>query len=161
MTRNKKNKPNQPKRAVVQKSSSLSPKVQPNGKSLSITASRTELFSGPLPHPDLLAKYNDALPNGAERIVAMAEKQQDHRISLENFMAKEMAFRSKAGLYLGFVIVCLATLGAILLLFFGKSIEGFGVMFVPLAAIVGIFIQTRKKKAAELESKSRNLSEVQ
>jgi uncharacterized membrane protein len=41
-------------------------------------------FSGPLPPPEILAKYNDALPNGAERIVAMAEGQMKHRQALEN-----------------------------------------------------------------------------
>jgi uncharacterized membrane protein len=31
-------------------------------------------FSGPLPSPEVLARYNDALPGGAERIVALAEQ---------------------------------------------------------------------------------------
>lgn len=158
MTRNKKNKRNQPNQAVSRKSSGLTPKTQSNGQSVSITASRTEMFSGPVPHPDLLAKYNDALPNGAERIVAMAEKQQDHRISLESFMAKEMTSRSKTGLYLGFFLALLVILGGIFLIYSGKDIQGFAVLIGSIATMVTIFIGTRQKQSAELESKSKNPS---
>src|ERR1035438_8495401 len=43
----------------------------------------TMQFSGPLPPPGILAQYNDVCPNGAERIIAMAEKQQEHSQELE------------------------------------------------------------------------------
>jgi uncharacterized membrane protein len=36
-------------------------------------------FSGPLPPPRILAGYNDAIPGGAERILRMAEREQEHR----------------------------------------------------------------------------------
>jgi uncharacterized membrane protein len=99
------------------------PQARKNGQSLAITATRTESFSGPIPPPDLLAKYNDALPNGADRIVSMAEKQQDHRISMEKFMAHEMTSRSKTGLYLGFVLALVIISGGIFLIYSGKNIE--------------------------------------
>jgi uncharacterized membrane protein len=39
---------------------------------LRIAATR---FSGPLPPPEALAKYNDILPGAADRIITMAEHQ--------------------------------------------------------------------------------------
>ena len=42
-----------------------------------------ERYSGPLPPPQALEQYNRAVPNGAERIMAMAEKELDHRHTLE------------------------------------------------------------------------------
>ncbi len=36
-------------------------------------------FSGPLPHPQILAQYNQAVPNAADRIIKMAESQSNHR----------------------------------------------------------------------------------
>ena len=36
-------------------------------------------FSGPLPRPEDFEKYNEILPNAAERIMAMAEKEQEMR----------------------------------------------------------------------------------
>jgi uncharacterized membrane protein len=41
-------------------------------------------FSGPLPPPGMLARYNDALPDGADRIVKMAEDQSSHRRRMES-----------------------------------------------------------------------------
>ena len=42
-----------------------------------------QTFSGPLPPPDALKRYSDIIPNGAERIMAMAEEQSKHRRELE------------------------------------------------------------------------------
>ena len=42
---------------------------------------RAEHYSGPLPPPQMLEQYNRAVPNGAERIMAMAEKQAAEVIS--------------------------------------------------------------------------------
>ena len=45
---------------------------------------KTELhYSGPLPPPEMLVQYNGAFPGCAERIVAMAERQSQHRQDLE------------------------------------------------------------------------------
>lgn len=40
-------------------------------------------FSGPLPHPDILAQYEDVVPGVAERIVVMTEEQHQHRMNVE------------------------------------------------------------------------------
>jgi uncharacterized membrane protein len=52
-----------------------------------VFAQKTELsysvHSGPLPPPEDLAKYNMIVPDAAERILRMAEKQQAHRMELE------------------------------------------------------------------------------
>lgn len=39
-----------------------------------------QAVSGPLPPPQLVAGYNDVIENGAERIMVMAEKEQDGRL---------------------------------------------------------------------------------
>jgi len=53
---------------------------------VSIAERRLEYLehSGPLPHPEILSGYEKVLPGSADRILKMAEKQQDHRISNEN-----------------------------------------------------------------------------
>ena len=40
-------------------------------------------FSGPVPPPDALAKYDDIVPGAAERILQMAENEAAARIRLE------------------------------------------------------------------------------
>lgn len=53
--------------------------------------------SGPLPHPETLAQYEEIIPNGAERIMAMAEKQSAHRIELESMVVKSQVDQSARG----------------------------------------------------------------
>ena len=48
----------------------------------SLTIKTSSAFSGPLPPPTILNKYNEIIENGAERIMKMAENQSEHRIKL-------------------------------------------------------------------------------
>ena len=48
-----------------------------------IHASKTTLHHGPIPSPDVLREYDMIVSGAAERIVAMAEKQAQHRQELE------------------------------------------------------------------------------
>lgn len=47
---------------------------------------RVENYSGPIPHPAILERFNVIIPNGAERIMAMVEEEQLHRQGLEKEM---------------------------------------------------------------------------
>lgn len=47
------------------------------------TVSISSSFSGPLPPPEMLIKYNKAVNNGAERIFIMAESQLKHNHEME------------------------------------------------------------------------------
>jgi uncharacterized membrane protein len=42
-------------------------------------------FSGPIPPPELLSKYGEIIPNGADRILKMAENQSTHRQCIEKW----------------------------------------------------------------------------
>ena len=57
-------------------------------------------FSGPLPPPQILGQYEDELPGAAERLFRMAEKQQDHRINMDESSVR----RANWGLGAGFAV---------------------------------------------------------
>ncbi|HZL48592.1 MAG TPA: DUF2335 domain-containing protein [Solirubrobacteraceae bacterium] len=86
-------------------------------------------FSGPLPPPEMLARYNDALPDGADRIVKMAEDQSAHRRTIES-----------RGQIFGFTLALVAIVGGIALIADGKSAEGLVPLVSALAGLVGLFI---------------------
>src|SRR5512133_1016795 len=44
----------------------------------------TSVYSGPIPSPEMLDEYNKIMPNGADRIMSMAEEQSRHRMKLES-----------------------------------------------------------------------------
>lgn len=52
-------------------------------KKLIIAASRTQHYQGPVPHPKILKEYEEILPGSAERMLSMAEKEQNHRHQME------------------------------------------------------------------------------
>ena len=52
-------------------------------------------FSGPLPHPDMLRKFDDVVPGAAERIIKMAEDQSNHRKDLERKVIESDIARSR------------------------------------------------------------------
>lgn len=86
-------------------------------------------FSGPLPPPEMLVRYNDALPDGADRIVKMAEDQSAHRRTMES-----------RGQIFGFTLALVAIVGGIVLIADGKSAEGLVPLVSALAVLVGLFI---------------------
>ncbi len=73
---------------------------------VSIAERRLEYLehSGPLPHPEILSGYEKVLPGSADRILKMAEKQQDHRTSIENKLVNAENQSRLLGLGAGFLI---------------------------------------------------------
>ena len=58
----------------------------------------TENYSGPLPPPDQLARYEQIMPGAVERLIAMAEREQLHRLEFE----KTIKIRREIGISLAF-----------------------------------------------------------
>ncbi|MBI5248155.1 MAG: DUF2335 domain-containing protein [Desulfomonile tiedjei] len=117
-----------------------------------IRAGLIERFKGPIPPPEILAKYDQVLPGAADRILAMAERQAIHRQSLEQTVIKSDKWHSFAGLVLGFVIALIFGVGGIYLLAHGHSTDGLVAMLTPLGIMVGGFLYTdwyRRKERAE------------
>lgn len=51
--------------------------------------SRRSIYSGPLPPPGDLSKYEEALPGAADRIIKMAETEQSVRHKLDTAVLEE------------------------------------------------------------------------
>ncbi len=64
-------------------------------KSLVVTMHKTHI--GPLPDPETLSEYDAIIPNGAERIMQMAEKQLEHRLKMENKVISGQMQQSNIG----------------------------------------------------------------
>lgn len=117
-------------------------------------AAQISKFSGPLPPPEVLAKYNNILPGAAERIIKMAETQQGHRQNLEKTVIGSNATTQKLGLAAAFVIAMTAIGGGIWLASKGMSGSGLTAIISALAALVGVFIYGKAEQKKELKEKS-------
>ncbi|MGL4392712.1 MAG: DUF2335 domain-containing protein [Fusobacteriaceae bacterium] len=100
-----------------------------------------ENYEGPIPHPDLFKKFDEVLSGAAERIMAMAEKEQSHRHKSE----QEYFALQKLGLVCGFIIAILFVILGVFLIYVGKSITGFSLAISALASLVFAFSIKSKK----------------
>lgn len=116
-------------------------------------------FSGPLPPPEVLARYSEVVPNGAERILAMAERQSAHRESLEAQVVGSNISSQRMGSAYAFIISIVAVAGGIWLIHDGKSVSGLTTILSDLVALAGVFVYSRRKQAAERVDKSNTLQE--
>ena len=130
---------------------------KPNSKL--IRSEQRMTFSGPIPHPDILTRYADIIPNGADRILRMAEQQQTHRQHLEKVVIESDARRANLGMFLGFIIALALGLGGIGLIALGRQIDGLAIIFVPLASLAGIFVYTQRARKQQREARSKTASE--
>ena len=106
----------------------------------SIQAISQESFSGPIPHPDILMGYDRVNKGLADRIVRMAEKEQDGRLACNKKIVNGPINATKRGQWMGFIIAILflgtaiyfATIGLIWLagLILGSTIVALVTVFV-------------------------------
>lgn len=122
-----------------------------------ISRIQAEYFSGPLPHPSLLAKYNEVVPNGAERILAMAEKQSAHRESLEATVVNGNLEMQKRGSNRAFILALVIIVGGIYLMATGRDAWGFAAIITSLVSLVSVFAISRSRQKIERAKKEESL----
>lgn len=120
-----------------------------------LIAAKSETFEGPLPHPDILARYENILPGIADRIVRMAEAEQNARHSaidqdaknkstLVDIAAKESAGAleaQKKGQNIGLAISLVCVLCAIVCALMDKpTIVTCAFLAAPTASLIGSFM---------------------
>ena len=77
--------------------------------------------SGPLPPPQVLREYDEIVAGLAARIVAQAERQTEHRISLESKVIDSDIRRSRQGLVCGFIVSLTCVVGGIIAVLMGHD----------------------------------------
>lgn len=63
-----------------------------------------EEFSGPIPPPDIIEKYERILPGAADRIITMAEQQATHRQAMEKKMIESESRDGLLGIIFAFLL---------------------------------------------------------
>jgi uncharacterized membrane protein len=112
---------------------------------------------GPLPPPSILVKYNEAVPNAAERILKMAERQAAHRIDSERFVIRTNVWRSWGGLIAGFVISLVILTCGSLLIAHDHDWGGTTIITGIIVALATVFVYGQKSGRRELKSKEESV----
>jgi len=121
-----------------------------------MNVARAYSFSGPLPPPEVLEKYNQVIPGLAERIITMAEQQSKHRQGLERTVVESNAFVQKIGPFLGFIVAMTAVGGGIELILKGRDGYGLAAILGALASLAGVFVYGKSKQKKELDGKAED-----
>src|SRR3989338_6599528 len=112
-------------------------------------------FSGPLPPPETLKKFDEVVPGAAERIIKMAEGQFVHRTELEKLVIKSDVEQSKRGQLFGFAIAVIGFVTAIIAILNGEQWAA-GIMGgATLATLAGVFVYGSRSRSKEREEKEK------
>ena len=117
-----------------------------------------EAFSGPLPHPDLLIKYNTAVADAAERILKMAETQAAHRQDIALRVVNSNTLNQTMGTIFAFIIASGVIGGGIYLISAGANLAGFATILTALGSLLTVFIKGRSAQDRERRDKQQALA---
>ncbi len=108
-------------------------------------------FSGPIPPPQILSGYDQVQAGFAERIVAMAEKEQAHRHGLETQALSSSISIQKRGQFFALLLSLLILSISVSLICEGKELAGSAIAGASLTGLAYIFITGHKNKRPEKE----------
>ena len=114
-------------------------------QSTNLSLQHHQAYSGPIPDPDSLAKYDRIQPGFAERIIKMAEDEALHRRANENKIIKNSTQMAITGIIFAFVSVIM--FGGIIVYAISQqsSVAALSTVIAALASLAGIFVFFRNK----------------
>jgi len=115
-------------------------------------------FSGPLPHPEILEGYGRIVEGGAERVIAMAERQSEHRQKLEVKAISSQLQESGKGQLFGFCLGILGILGSTAVGIFGHWAVGVAIAAGALGTLTASFIFGKASQRKDLQQKNNPAS---
>ncbi|MEO0986862.1 MAG: DUF2335 domain-containing protein [Cyanobacteria bacterium J06639_14] len=126
---------------------------QGNGKQerrIEVTAASLN-FSGPLPPPQILAQYNNAHPDAADRILKMAEREQQHRHETQSKMVethisdlKAARHEKRLGQILGFTIGAICIFAGLTAVLADHPVSGTIFGSTGVVGLVSVFVAGRQ-----------------
>lgn len=110
-------------------------------------------YSGPLPQPEALEKYEQIVPGSAQRIIAQFEKQAEHRQTIEKTAINSNSIAQIIGSISGAVIGVGGVGGGLYLTYIGKDTSGLTALLGSLASLVAVYIVGKVTQQKERENK--------
>ncbi|MCL4549776.1 MAG: DUF2335 domain-containing protein [Bacteroidetes bacterium] len=110
-------------------------------------------FTGPIPPPEILQKYETILPGLAERIMKQAESQTAHRIEIEKKIIASDITNSRLGLIFAFILGLIGIGGGLYLTSLGMTESGLYISSASLVSLVSVFIYGSRNRRKEREAR--------
>lgn len=110
--------------------------------------------SGPLPSPETLAGYENAQSGAADRVITMAEKQQNHRMDLEKIAIRRQFNQSSAGQWIAAILAISFLGGSVYLGINGHDVLAGTLGGTTIIALVTVFITGKNSMQNSTKEKS-------
>ena len=114
-----------------------------------LTASSVQTYEGPLPAPSDFAAYKESLPSAPERIMAMAEAEQDYRHKINNKVVNFGLIESILGMCFALIAVLVCIAAATYL-----ALNGYTAVSLAIIGVVGTLAAIFYLKKDPTEKKS-------
>jgi len=119
----------------------------------SVIFSSYQSYSGPIPTPEALEKYNHIIPDGADRIMRMAENQSNHRIKIEEAVISGQVKQSSRGQIFGLIIAFFTLGSAVALAMFGHEAVACVLGGSTVISLATVFVIGKREQRLKLEEK--------
>jgi len=117
-----------------------------------------QIRTGPLPDPETISAYERALPGTADRIIQMAEREQNHRHLSDSLERKGRLLSQLVGQVFAFSLGGIGICGGVWLVSQDKPLTGFTVFLSSLGTLVSIFI-LRQNAQKNVQKANKEASE--
>lgn len=131
------------------------PQASRTGMRLVAQSTETTIYSGPIPHPEILHGYEQICPGAADRIIAMAENQQNHRISMEKIVVTGNVEAQARGQWIAGLISTAVLAVGTYSIYLGHPVEGASIIGTNLAAVAYVFITGKKAQEKERDERRK------
>ena len=118
-----------------------------------VTRTLAQSYSGPIPPPELLSRFNELIPNGADRIMRQAENQSAHRINIETVVVTSQQSLSSRGQSFAFIIGMVGLLLGFIAIMSGHEWAGVTISGGAVVSLVYAFITGQNNQKKDLASK--------
>ncbi len=110
-------------------------------------------YSGPLPPPAALERYEQICPGASDRILKQWEAQTQHRQSIETAVVASNVAATARGQWLGaFLAIIVMAIGGTLIAG-GKGAAGVTLLVAEVASLAAIFVLGKRRANRELDDK--------
>ena len=114
---------------------------QPRSNPLGAVLTQTTAWTGPLPNPEALARFEEILPGSADRIIRMAEEEGAHQRSIQKQDLLVSARIQFTGMAVGGVLCLLSLVLGYMLGSNGHTVAAGAMLGIPVASIIVAMIR--------------------
>lgn len=131
---------------VVDHIEKLPPKQQ------QMAMAKLEMYSGPIPHPDILEKYEKLYPGAAKSIIDNGVTESSHRRELEDKTIEYTRRDRKRRDWMGFIIGLVIIVVGALLIYLGHVVTGTILSGASALGLVGLFVDNGNESSGKSQN---------